>query len=215
MRGTAALPYALSLLLHLALIGLLGLIRVTLPAPPPPSPVEVVLVPAHAFQPGPPGEARKSSERKLPSAETVLPEEVLAEEALRRLQAREKETEARLFGGGQVAVKIEGILTRRGLVRHSLPPPLPLIRDEVVQLRVQVDRDGQVIGVEVLRRGTPEVERAAVDAVRKWRFEPLPEGVVEIQEGIVTFFFRLKSAPPNSPAAPGGPESGAGKAARG
>lgn len=188
MRSSSVLAYGLSLLIHLALLGLFGLLRVSLPAPSPPPPIEITLAPP--LRPGPPG--AKSSKAEAPSAETILPEEVLAEEALRRLKIREKEVEEQLFGNEQVGVKIEGILTRRGLVRHPLPPPLPLLRDQVIQLRVRVDRDGYVVGVEVLRRGSPEVERAAIEAVRKWRFEPLPPGVGEIQEGIVTFYFRIR-----------------------
>lgn len=63
-----------------------------------------------------------------------------------------------------------------------------------VRLRVWVAPEGKVSRVEVVRlSGTPEMDKQAVDALKRWRFAPLPEGGSPVtQWGEITLRFRLE-----------------------
>ena len=50
---------------------------------------------------------------------------------------------------------------------------------------------GDIVGIEILKKGPPEIERAALEALRGWKFSPLPKGVEGIQDGVITFLFRV------------------------
>ncbi len=66
----------------------------------------------------------------------------------------------------------------RSLARHNRPPSYPAIArrmgwEGTVLLDVEVDADGHVGHVTVARSsGHTVLDRAAIDAVRSWRFEP-------------------------------------------
>lgn len=62
-----------------------------------------------------------------------------------------------------------------------------------VRLRLWVAPEGRVSRVEVVRlSGTPEMDKRAVEAVKRWRFSPLPEGGSPVtQWGEITLRFRL------------------------
>lgn len=63
-----------------------------------------------------------------------------------------------------------------------------------VRLRVWVAPEGRVSRVEVVRlSGTPEMDKRAVEALKRWRFAPLPEGGSPVtQWGEITMRFRLE-----------------------
>jgi protein TonB len=62
-----------------------------------------------------------------------------------------------------------------------------------VQLKVFVTPEGRVAQVEVVKlSGTPEMDRRAVEALKRWRFAPLPEGSPAVtQWGTITLHYRL------------------------
>ncbi|MEM8601738.1 MAG: TonB family protein [Bacteroidota bacterium] len=82
-----------------------------------------------------------------------------------------------------------------GLDRTPLSTPLPPNPGArgTVAIRVTVDPSGRVVQALPARRGgDPRLDRAALDALRSWRFDALPAGAPqELQSGIVTFVFRL------------------------
>ncbi|MEM9996230.1 MAG: TonB family protein [Bacteroidota bacterium] len=82
-----------------------------------------------------------------------------------------------------------------GLDRTPLSTPLPPNPGArgTVAIRVTVDPSGRVVQALPARRGgDPRLDRAALQALRSWRFDALPAEVPqELQSGIVTFVFRL------------------------
>ncbi|HEY9856682.1 MAG TPA: energy transducer TonB, partial [Stenomitos sp.] len=63
-----------------------------------------------------------------------------------------------------------------------------------VRLRVWVAPEGRVSRVEVVRlSGTPEMDKRAVEALKRWKFAPLPDGGSPVtQWGEITLRFRLE-----------------------
>jgi TonB family protein len=58
-----------------------------------------------------------------------------------------------------------------------------------IQLVIYVDRDGTVIRVEpLLKGGNSQLENVAIDAVKKWRFNPVSADST-LQKGVITFKF--------------------------
>ncbi|MNL83161.1 Gram-negative bacterial tonB protein [compost metagenome] len=62
-----------------------------------------------------------------------------------------------------------------------------------VRLRVWVSAEGRVSRVEVVRlSGTSEMDRRAMESLKRWRFAPLPDGTAPVtQWGEITLRFRL------------------------
>lgn len=83
-----------------------------------------------------------------------------------------------------------------GLNRDPAYAPLPVYRTQVnatIRVRITVDPQGRVAQRFLLLKGDPVLEKAAMDALRQWRFNPLPPNAPqEPQTGIVTFRFRLE-----------------------
>ncbi|HEV2488742.1 MAG TPA: energy transducer TonB [Candidatus Acidoferrales bacterium] len=86
----------------------------------------------------------------------------------------------------------EGI--QAGLLIHRVDPPYPQLAriahiSGTVELRAIIGRDGSVRSVEVLS-GSPLLVRAAVDAVRQWRYRPtlLDGEAVEVETRITVRF---------------------------
>ncbi len=81
-----------------------------------------------------------------------------------------------------------------GLNRTPRRAPLPQNPGGVgtVTVRVTVAPDGGVAQVLILRRADPRLDRAVQEAVRAWRFNPLPPAAPqENQQGTITFEFSL------------------------
>ena len=78
---------------------------------------------------------------------------------------------------------------RLGLIKKVDPIYPPTLKAAgvpgVVILDATIHRDGTIGNVTVLKSSGPEFEQAAIDAVRQWRYTPLP------YEGIVTVTIRF------------------------
>ena len=63
--------------------------------------------------------------------------------------------------------------------------------DLTVTVRFQVLPDGSVKAGAIIQKtsGFPEIDRRALDALRRWRFEPVPSGAGPEVWGRVTFRF--------------------------
>ena len=101
-------------------------------------------------------------------------------------------------GGGGLSWSIEGPIGNRRIMRRSLPKSPAWVSqrglDLAVQIKFQVLPDGSVKAGSVIQKtsGFPEVDRRALDSIRRWRFEaiaPRP-GLPEIW-GRVTFKFLM------------------------
>lgn len=83
-----------------------------------------------------------------------------------------------------------------GLNRDAVFSPLPVYRERVnatIRVQITVDPQGRIVRRFPLIKGNPSLEQAAMDALQRWRFNPLPPNAPqEMQTGIVTFRFRLE-----------------------
>ncbi len=82
----------------------------------------------------------------------------------------------------------------RNRIAGALPQFPPGERREVqVSVRFQVRPDGSLFGTTIIQRGDPRYERAALMAMRSWKFNALPSRLKQAdQVGTVTFTFKLK-----------------------
>lgn len=80
----------------------------------------------------------------------------------------------------------------RSILRQRLPE-YPVKVEAEIRIRFTVDPQGRVISMIPLQKGPPELERAAMQALREWRFNPLPAYMPQLpQSGVITFRFRLE-----------------------
>lgn len=110
----------------------------------------------------------------------------------------EKQVETKLKVGtsGETMISLAGPIAGRQIVNKVLPKYPTWCLNQgisgVVKIRVKVNPSGAVLEgmlVEVTS-GYPDLDQAAIKALRSWKFVPLPSNVVqEIQWGVVTFKF--------------------------
>jgi protein TonB len=88
----------------------------------------------------------------------------------------------------RVHVRVEGMLRARRLV-HMVDPLFPREAHGggSVKVRLAVDQDGTVTLATVTQKAHPALERAALQALKQWRFAPSNTGAVS--DGIVTVDF--------------------------
>jgi TonB family protein len=85
-----------------------------------------------------------------------------------------------------------------GLSRNRIAGVLPAFppgatQEVQVAVRFRVRPDGTMYGMTVVQKGDPRYERAAMDAMRTWRFNALPSGAKQAdQVGTAIFTFKLK-----------------------
>ncbi len=83
-----------------------------------------------------------------------------------------------------------------GLNRDPIRTVSPDYREQVeatIRIRITVDPRGRVTQRIPLLKGNPVLEQAAMDALQRWQFNPLPPNAPqESQTGVVTFNFRLE-----------------------
>lgn len=83
-----------------------------------------------------------------------------------------------------------------GLDRDPEFAPLPSYPEQVnarIRVRITVDPEGRIVRRIPLIKGNPKLEAAVMDALQRWRFNPLPPGAPqENQTGTITFTFRLE-----------------------
>jgi protein TonB len=83
-----------------------------------------------------------------------------------------------------------------GLDRNALFSPLPTYGEKVnatIRIRITVDPQGRIVQRLPLLKGNPTLEQSVMDALSRWKFNPLPPNAPqEVQTGVVTFHFRLE-----------------------
>lgn len=82
----------------------------------------------------------------------------------------------------------------RGLENRSLVNRvLPAYTDKVnatIRMRITVDPSGRVVNIFPVQKGTPALDRAVQQALRRWRFNALAANTQRVnQTGVVTFRF--------------------------
>jgi TonB family protein len=96
----------------------------------------------------------------------------------------------------QVGIGVQGTfdLNGRSLTGDGLPRPINTVQDEGrVVVTITVNPAGQVIATSInLRTNTvnPELRKAAEDAARRARFNPI-DGI-DNQTGTITYYFKLR-----------------------
>jgi len=73
----------------------------------------------------------------------------------------------------------------------STPPPAYTVQvDAFIQVRITVNPQGRIIQRIPIRKGDPTLERAVMDALDRWQFNPLPrDAPQENQTGTISFRF--------------------------
>lgn len=146
-----------------------------------------------------------------PEAETISPEELNNEADVDEPEPEPEAQPVRPLGSGAVdgssgsqsGAEGEGAEEERaapfeieGLNRDAVFAPLPVYRERVnatIRVRITVDPQGRIVSRFPLLKGNPSLEQAAMDALQRWRFNPLPPNAPqEPQTGIVTFRFQLE-----------------------
>lgn len=83
-----------------------------------------------------------------------------------------------------------------GLNRDPVNAPLPSYSEKVnttIRVRITVDPQGRIVQRLPLLKGNPSLERSVLEALGRWRFNPLPAAAPqENQTGTITFTFRLE-----------------------
>ncbi len=146
-----------------------------------------------------------------PETETVSPEQENNPAAVNKPEPAPESQPVRPLGSGaadgstgnQSGAEGEGAEEERaapfeieGLNRDAVFAPLPAYGERVnatIRVRITVDPQGRIIRRFPLLKGNPSLEQAAMDALQRWRFNPLPPNAPqEPQTGIVTFRFQLE-----------------------
>jgi protein TonB len=165
---------------------------------------KLVQLPRQRFTPPEPETVRVPDTEKVGANEATTAAETVVEGAARvRRDAREGGESAGSTGAStgdagtgaeekkSSPYQLEG-LEDRSLLREVLPRYAEKV-NAIIQMRISVDTRGQVVRIIPLRKGNPELERAVMEALLRWRFDPLnPNAPQELQTGIVTFRFRLE-----------------------
>jgi len=144
-------------------------------------------------------------------AETAISPEVKAEETVDTNPKAEKEDIVRPLGSGAIdegesaepvetGTGQENVATApyqiEGLNRAPVDTPLPVYSAQVnaiIRIRITVGPSGRIIRRVPLLKGNPSLEKAVMDALLRWRFNPLPADAPQTtQTGSVTFRFRLR-----------------------
>ena len=96
--------------------------------------------------------------------------------------------------GQKKGYKLAGELSKRKII-HFKKPEYPKNENEntQVQLEIEANPDGTIKSVTIVKTGGIPFDRNATEAVRDWRFQPLPPNVKQtIQSGIVTIYFEVR-----------------------
>jgi len=148
---------------------------------------------------------------EAPEAESIAPEESQIEE---EVVAEEPEPEREVvqpLGSGSLTAD-EGDTSGddgtsneeeasapyqiEGLNRAPISTPIPTYSEQVnalIRVRITVDPQGRIIQRIPLIKGDPNLEREVMNALLRWRFNPLPvDAPQENQIGVVSFRFRLR-----------------------
>ncbi len=83
---------------------------------------------------------------------------------------------------------------KRNIYSYSLPPyPSGVSKEIDVKLKFTILPDGTVGRIIPLRKADAKLEEAAINSLKRWRFEPLPNSQKQsVQTAVIIFPFRLQ-----------------------
>lgn len=161
--------------------------------------------------PDEPEEIADADKITSPETKTVSPETKNNPEDVRKPEPKEESSPVRPLGSGtpdgttgaqsgdagQGTDELKAAPYQiEGLNRNALFAPLPSYREKVnatIRVRITVDPQGRIVRRIPLLKGSPSLEKAAMDALSRWKFNPLPPNAPqEFQTGTITFHFRLE-----------------------
>ena len=83
-------------------------------------------------------------------------------------------------------------LESRSLVAKTIPAYTDKV-SATIRMRITVDPSGRIVQIFPVQKGTPALDRAVQNALRRWRFNALPTNAPRINQiGIVTFRFLIE-----------------------
>lgn len=88
---------------------------------------------------------------------------------------------------------ISGEVSKRSILWKELPQyPKGLQKEATLRFRFSVSPDGSVHNIIPLQKGDPRLEKITIEALYKWKFTPLSPPSQDIQEGVITFIYKLE-----------------------
>ncbi len=132
-------------------------------------------------------EAAKKKEKEESVPEKVKP--------LKKTDSESKGEEFAGAGEGSFGFQIDfGGKGKRKLYSYSLPEyPEGVSKEIDVKLKFTIMPDGTVGKIFPLIKADVKLEMAAINSLRQWRFEPLPQNTKQIEQSVViTFPYRLR-----------------------
>jgi TonB family protein len=96
--------------------------------------------------------------------------------------------------GKKEGYRLAGELSKRKII-HFKKPEYPENENEntQVQLKIEANPNGTIKSVTIVKTGGISFDRNAIEAVREWRFQPLPPNIKQtIQSGVVTIYFEVR-----------------------
>ncbi|GIV62271.1 TonB family protein [Rhodocaloribacter litoris] len=148
---------------------------------------------------------------ETPEAETIAPEKRNNPEPVKKTEPQPRPDPVQPLGGGArdgssgapegdagaaaderktAPFQIEGL--NRIPTVTALPAYVEKV-NAVISVRITVDPQGRIVQRIPLIKGNPALEQAVMDALLRWRFNPLPPNAPqENQTGVITFRFRLE-----------------------
>jgi protein TonB len=122
-------------------------------------------------------------------------EEKPAVKPIIKAEDEEKGRENEGEGEGSFGFEIDfGGKGKRKIYSYSLPAyPKGVSKEIDVKLRFSILPDGSVGRVFPLLKADARLESAAISSIKKWRFEPLPNGQNQIEQvAVIVFPYRLQ-----------------------
>ena len=99
-------------------------------------------------------------------------------------------------GGGEKTLPyfISGEASERDVLKEVIPDyPEGLQKEAVIKIRFSVTPDGRVSQMIPVQKDYPRLEQLTLDALKQWRFNPLPPGTDQrTVQGIITFRYELE-----------------------
>jgi TonB family protein len=97
------------------------------------------------------------------------------------------------YNNGKFAIDFKGERSR-AIYSYTLPVyPNGVEKEADIVMKITIEPDGTISNIFPLIKADSRLEIAAIEALRNWRFEPLPEEMPQvIQEAVVVFPYRLQ-----------------------
>ncbi len=119
--------------------------------------------------------------------------ESVAESALEKERSFEENKETENISNGKFSIDFLGKRSR-AIYSYVLPDYPEGVEKEVdIVMKITIEPDGTISKIFPLIKADTRLEITAIDALRNWRFEPLPKEMPQLQqEAVVVFPYKLR-----------------------